>query len=292
MSSPPRLADAVAVCDELYPPAWAESWDAVGLVCGDPDAPVRRVLFAVDPVAPVVDEAESWEADLIITHHPLLLRAVHGVPATDPKGRVLHRLIRAGTGLHVAHTNADVARPGVSDALAHTLGLEEARPLVPAATDPEGRRGLGRIGGVSGKPTLGEFADRAVSRLGATGGGLRVAGEPGHRLGVAAVCGGAGDGVLDAAREAGADVLLTSDLRHHPASESRAWGAPALIDAAHWATEWPWLADAANLLSQALAARGAAVQTRVSTVVTDPWTYATAPAISDTANEAPAERYA
>lgn len=288
MRSPPRLADVVGVCGELYPPAWAEPWDAVGLVCGDPAAPVRRVLFAVDPVAPVVDEAESWGADLVMTHHPLLLHAVHGVPATNPKGRVVHRLIRAGTGLHVAHTNADVARPGVSDALAHTLGLGETRPLAPAATDPEGRRGLGRVGPVPGEPTLGEFADRAADRLPATGGGLRVAGDPGHPVGVAAVCGGAGEGVLDSAREAGADVLLTSDLRHHPASESREGGPPMLVDAAHWATEWPWLADAANLLSQALAARGATVETRVSTVVTDPWTYATAPAMtSGTATEAP-----
>lgn len=273
VSSPPRLADVVAVLDDLYPPSWAESWDAVGLVCGDPDAAVRRVLFAIDPVLAVVDEAVRWGADLLVTHHPLLLRAVHGVPATDPKGMVVHRLISAGIGLHVAHTNADVAAPGVSDALARTLGLVDTRPLAPSTDDPGGRRGLGRTGTVPGELTLDEFVDRAVSKLPVTGGGLRVAGESQAIVNVAAVCGGAGDALLDTARTAGADLFLTADLRHHPSSESRERGAPALVDAAHWATEWPWLMEVARSLVDALPGEEAMVETRVSTVVTDPWTY-------------------
>lgn len=225
MSSLPRLSDVVAVLDDLYPRSWAEEWDAVGLVCGDPDARVRRVLFAVDPVAAVVDEALSWEADLLVTHHPLLLRPVHGVPATDPKGRVVHRLINAGVGLYVAHTNADVAAPGVSDALAGTLGLVDTRPVAPAGDDSDGRRGLGRVGALPGELTLGEFVDRAVSKLPVTGGGLRVAGASDLVVHTAAVCGGAGDSLLDAVREAGADAFLTADLRHHPSSESLERGA-------------------------------------------------------------------
>ena len=124
-----RLSDVVAVLEDLYPPAWAESWDAVGLVCGDPDAPVRRVLLAVDPVEPVVREAVDGGFDLLLTHHPLYLRGTTTVSATSPKGRVVHALVRAGCGLHVAHTNADVADPGVSDALAARFGLRDTRPL-------------------------------------------------------------------------------------------------------------------------------------------------------------------
>ena len=114
----PILSDVLSVFDELYPPARAESWDAVGLVCGDPDAEVGRVMFAVDPVAAVVDEALEWGADLLVTHHPLYLRGVTSVAATGFKGRVVHTLIKHGIGLLVAHTNADSADPGVSDALA------------------------------------------------------------------------------------------------------------------------------------------------------------------------------
>jgi dinuclear metal center YbgI/SA1388 family protein len=130
-----RLRDVVEALDTLYPPAWAESWDAVGLVVGDPEAVVRRVLFAVDPVDVVVAEAAERGADLLVTHHPLYLRGTTSVAATTPKGRIVHRLVSGRCGLYVAHTNADVASPGVSDALAAALGLVDVRPLSPAAAD-------------------------------------------------------------------------------------------------------------------------------------------------------------
>ena len=126
------LADVVAALDRRYPPRTAEQWDRVGLAAGDPDAPVRRVLLAVDPVAAVVDEAVEWQADLLVTHHPLLLRPVHSVAATTYKGALLHRLVRAGCGLYTAHTNADSAHGGVAEALADAVGLVGTSPLVAA----------------------------------------------------------------------------------------------------------------------------------------------------------------
>ncbi|MFP5070498.1 Nif3-like dinuclear metal center hexameric protein [Pseudonocardia nantongensis] len=133
MSEPsaPDLAGVVAALEAAYPPALALDWDAVGLVCGDPDEPVSRVLFAVDPVPETVDEALDTGAQLLVTHHPLLLRGVHGVGADTPKGALLHRLIRGGVGLFTAHTNADIADPGVSDALAAALGLTTVGALQP-----------------------------------------------------------------------------------------------------------------------------------------------------------------
>jgi dinuclear metal center YbgI/SA1388 family protein len=126
------LADVVRALETRYPPRTAEQWDRVGLAVGDPAAPVRRVLFAVDPVAAVVDEAEEWGADLLVTHHPLLLRPVHSVAATTYKGALVHRLVRAGCGLYTAHTNADSAHGGVAEALADVLGLVGTVPLVTA----------------------------------------------------------------------------------------------------------------------------------------------------------------
>lgn len=131
-----RLSDVAAALDELYPPDLAEPWDAIGLVCGDPDAVVRRVLLAVDPVAAVAREALDAGADLLLTHHPLYLSGTTSVAATDPKGAVLHTLVRGGCGLFVAHTNADAARPGVSDALAELFGLDGTEPLQPVPDDP------------------------------------------------------------------------------------------------------------------------------------------------------------
>jgi dinuclear metal center YbgI/SA1388 family protein len=129
------VGDVIAALEAAYPPALAAEWDAVGLVCGDPAEPVESVLFAVDPVPETVDEAIGRH-QLLVTHHPLLLRGVHGVGADTPKGALLHRLIRGGTALFTAHTNADSADPGVSDALAAAIGLDVSGPLVSAPAEP------------------------------------------------------------------------------------------------------------------------------------------------------------
>ncbi|WP_431952338.1 Nif3-like dinuclear metal center hexameric protein [Actinacidiphila sp. bgisy167] len=274
----PKLSVVIAALEALWPPAWAEQWDAVGLVCGDPDAEVGRVLFAVDPVLEVVEEAIAVGADLLVTHHPLYLRGTTTVAATGFKGRVVHTLIKNDIALHVAHTNADRADPGVSDALAEAVGLRVTGPLVPDPADPAGRRGLGRVGELTEPVTLAEFARRAAAGLPATATGLRVAGDPERQVRTVAVCGGSGDSLFDDVRRAGVDVYLTADLRHHPASEAQQAGPPALVDAAHWATEWPWCAQAARRLDELSQRHGWALRTYVSRAVTDPWT-AHAPAL-------------
>lgn len=130
------LRDLITALETAYPPRLAADWDAVGLVCGDPDEPVDTVLVAVDPVPETVDEAVEIGAQLLVTHHPLLLKGVHGVGADTPKGRLVHRLVRGGTALFTAHTNADSADPGVSDALAAALGVTVEGPLVGAPLPP------------------------------------------------------------------------------------------------------------------------------------------------------------
>ncbi|WP_063059967.1 Nif3-like dinuclear metal center hexameric protein [Nocardia sienata] len=365
------LAELVATLETAYPPRLAEPWDSVGLVCGDPAEVVRRVLFAVDVTAAVVDEAVQWGAQAVVAHHPLLLRGVDSVSADRPKGALVHRLIRAGCALFTAHTNADSADPGVSDALAAALGLTVTGPLDPkpvAAVDkwtvqvpPEqadavlaalfaagaggcgdyreaawrvtgtgqfrpldganpavgavgelarvtedrlevvapagtraavlaalrsahpyeepayhvteraaltGHQGLGRIGTLAEPLTLREFTARAAAALPATTWGVRAAGDPDRILRTVAVCGGAGDSLLDTATRRGVDAYLTADLRHHPADEHLRRSGPALIDAAHWATEFPWCAQAAAVARDGLPD----LETRVSTVRTDPWT--------------------
>ncbi|MBO3748051.1 Nif3-like dinuclear metal center hexameric protein [Streptosporangiaceae bacterium NEAU-GS5] len=265
------LAEVVASLERLYDPTRAESWDAVGLVCGHPAQGVRKILFAVDPVAVVADEALSWGADLIVTHHPLYLRGTTTVAATTAKGRLVHRLIKNDVALFTAHTNADVADPGVSDALARAVGL--TGPLTPLQPLPDAPRlGLGRVGHLDSPLSLRDFAAQAASGLPRTAGPLRVAGDPDRQVRTVAVSGGAGDSLLRAAASASADVFLTADLRHHPSSEHMESDGPALIDASHWATEWPWLADAAERLRSALAVDGTNVETRVSDTVTDAWT--------------------
>lgn len=369
----PALSDILAALDHWYDPRWAEPWDAVGLVCGDPAAQVSRIVLAVDAVPDTVNEALDASAQLLITHHPLLLTPVHGVPATDPKGALVHNLIRGGAAHFVAHTNADVAELGVSAALAGVLGLHDVQPLepmdgetfdklvvfVPTPSSPAlidalaaagaGRyaqydrcawtatgsgtfrplpganptigevgvvaevaetrvemivpagaraaviaalrrahpyeepafdllsavpipsaRGTGRVGMLAAPMTLREFTAHVAETLPATAWGVRAAGAPDRLVETVAVCGGAGAPYADAARRSGADVFVTSDLKHHATLEATAELGPdamALIDAAHWATEAPWLDVLAGLLREAFT-----VEVHVSRRVTDPWT--------------------
>lgn len=262
MPTPPTLSAVTSLLDDWYPPATADEWDAVGLVWGEPSQPVSKVLLAVDPTLPVAEEAAEWGADLVVVHHPLFLKGVHGFAATTPKGRTLSTLVSADCALLTAHTNADQALGGVSESLALALGLGSLRPLVPGASDDVG---TGRAGTVE-PTTLGAFAESVAAALPATTAGIRVAGDLDRPVSSVALCGGAGDFLLD--QVAAYDVYVTSDLRHHPASEFLEKGG-ALIDIPHWAAEWTWLPVLARRLNEAL---GDTVETRVSEIVTDPWT--------------------
>ncbi|USX49081.1 Nif3-like dinuclear metal center hexameric protein [Lentzea sp. HUAS12] len=261
-----KLADVIAVLESAYPPKTAESWDAVGLVCGDPGEEVTRVLVCVDPTSSTVDEALEGGAQLLLAHHPLLLRGVNGVPADEPKGALVHRLIRGGAALYCAHTNADSALPGVSDALAQAIGLTVTGPL---EAGEESGTGIGRIGELAAPEPLSAFAQRVADALPVTVQGVRAAGDPDRPIRRVAVCGGAGDSYLATAKRAGVDAYVTADLRHHPASEHIESGGPALVDVAHWASEWPWCEQAAEILRSAFGGR---VDVLVSTRRTDPWT--------------------
>ena len=170
--------------------------------------------------------------------------------------------------------------PGVSDALAARFGLTGLRPLhrpAPGSPAHGGGRGIGRIGELPEPMTLAELTRYAAAVLPATAWGVRAAGDPGRMVRTLAVSGGAGDGFLADATAAGVDAFLTADLRHHPAGEHLAADGPALLDAAHWATERPWLDDLAALLREATG-----VETVVSDLDTDPWTvHAAPPAVDD-----------
>ncbi|GGA58076.1 GTP cyclohydrolase 1 type 2 [Pseudoclavibacter endophyticus] len=267
------LQHVLDTIESLWPARRAEAWDSVGLVTGDPDAPIERVLLAVDAVDETIGEALDTGAELLLTHHPLLLRGVTTVAETTYKGRVLARLIRGGCALVAAHTNADVVERGTSGELARRLRLTNQRPIVPARDEPE--LGLGRVGDLPEPTTLGQLAGALARILPATATGIRAAGEYQAEVRRVALCGGAGDSLLADGAVLGADVYITSDLRHHPASEAieqarLRGGRPFLIDTSHWASEWLWLEAAAAQLRDA----HPALEVTVSERSTDPWDFA------------------
>ncbi|MBN3498936.1 Nif3-like dinuclear metal center hexameric protein [Arthrobacter pascens] len=275
----PTLGQLMLAVEELWPESLAEEWDEVGLVAGHPSAEITRVMFAVDPTLEVIDEAIEWGAELLITHHPLLLKGVTSVAANTPKGKAVHRLIESGTALLTVHTNGDSAVGGVSDVLADALGLQDVAPLTRAANGlPE--EGIGRVGDLAEAMTLGDFAARVYGILPSVAGGVRVSGDKDGLVRRIAVCGGAGDSLFDEVRASGADLYVTADLRHHAASEAREAAVndrPYLIDVSHFASEWLWLPAAADALGNVLADQGLDVDIRVSSTNSDPWDFILTP---------------
>ena len=263
------------VIHEAYPPQLAESWDAVGLVCGDPTDEVNTVAFALDCTQEVADKAVELGAQMLVVHHPLLMRGVTSVAADTPKGRVIHTLIRNGVALLAAHTNADKARPGVNDKLAELVGIKPGRPIVPVEPyeNLDGALGLGRVRELEQPMTLREFTQRVADALPETEWGVRAAGDPERVVKRVAVSSGSGDSFLDQAAALGVDVYVTSDLRHHPVDEHLRAAhlahpeGPAVVDTAHWASEFPWTTQARDIVENALR-----VNTEIIDVRTDPWT--------------------
>ncbi|WP_026551988.1 Nif3-like dinuclear metal center hexameric protein [Arthrobacter sp. H20] len=271
----PTVGDVMLAIEELWPESLAESWDAVGLVVGRPDSSAAKILFAVDPTREVITDALEWGADLLIVHHPLMMKPVNSVAASHFKGDAVHRLIEGGCALATVHTNGDSAVGGVSDVLADAFGLENVEPLSTSA-DGLPEEGIGRVGDLSEATTLGDFAGVVFSILPAVAGGVRVAGDRDGLVSRVAVCGGAGDSLFEKVRESRADVYVTADLRHHPVSEAREAAEnnrPYLIDVSHFGSEWLWLTPAAAALDNVLADQGFTAQTRVSTVNSDPWDF-------------------
>jgi dinuclear metal center YbgI/SA1388 family protein len=278
-SDAPTLGQILLAVEELWPESLAEEWDEVGLVAGHPSAEVSRIMFAVDPTLDVIEEAIEWGAELLITHHPLLLKGVTSVAATTAKGKAVHRLIESGTGLLTVHTNGDSAVGGVSDVLADALGLNDVVPLTPSPNGlPE--EGIGRVGDLEDVMTLGDFAARVFGILPSVAGGVRVSGDKDGLVRRVAVCGGAGDSLFNEVRASNADIFVTADLRHHPASEARENAVndrPYLIDVSHFASEWLWLPAAADALGNVLSDQGHDVDIRVSTTNSDPWDFILTP---------------
>ena len=368
------VGDIRRILDEAYPPALAESWDKVGLICGDPTESVKRVGLALDCTQAVADKAVDMGLDMLIIHHPLLLRGVTSVAADEPKGKVIHTLIRGGVALFSAHTNADSARPGVNDKLAELVGITAGRPIAPrllggmdkwgvhvlskdaahlkkmlfdagagaigdyrecafeiegtgqfrpveganpaegdvdklfkslelriefvaprnlrarltsvlrethpyeepafdivkmhSAESLENATGLGRVGELPEPMRLADFVQQVANNLPATEWGVRATGDPEQMVSRVAVSSGSGDSFLNDVIKLGVDVYVTSDLRHHPVDEYLRDGGPAVIDTAHWASEFPWTSQAQEILQE----KAPQIEVDVISIRTDPWT--------------------
>jgi dinuclear metal center YbgI/SA1388 family protein len=252
----------------LYPPSDATAWDHPGLQVGDPDDEVRRVLVSLDVTSAVLSEAEAAPGTLLIAHHPLLMEPLRALTPTTAPGALALRAARARVAVAAAHTNLDAADDGTgtSDPVVDVLGLDGVTALLPPVRP--GGRAMGRVGDLPGPMVLRDVAQRIAEGLPAPS--TRMCGDGARSVRRVAVLGGSGASAVLDAIAAGADVLVTGDVRHHVALDALELGI-ALIDAGHHATEAAAMPAFAARLSAAATERGLGAPIVLSTVRTAPW---------------------
>ncbi len=250
-----KLIDLLKGLDQIAPAALAESWDNVGLLIGDPQREIRSLLLGLDPTLSLLEEAVSRGADTLITHHPCIFHPLPSVQLTTPIGAFLEQALAHKINVIACHTNFDSAAAGVSDALGVLLGLENLQPLRPIESSDE--LGLGRIGNYNESISFETFMGRVFTALESRA--VQVAGKVPQKIQSVALCGGSGSDLAEDAFNKGADVYLSSEIKHSTARWTEDAGF-CVIDGSHYATEKPAMVLLGNTLETLAHAMGWDIQ--------------------------------
>jgi dinuclear metal center YbgI/SA1388 family protein len=231
---PTQISEIISCLNEHAPFALAEPWDNVGLLVGDRFRTVTSVLIGLDPTSTLAEEAINRGADTIITHHPLIFKPLPTIDTATPTGRFIEMVIARQISVIACHTNLDSAATGVSDALGRAIGIERLQPLVPNAGSSNPEHGMGRIG-ILEKPCVSKDFLRILGKaldLKA----LSVIGQIPEIISSVAICGGSGSDLAPIARDRGADLFITAEIKHNVARWAEEHGF-CMIEGTHYATE-------------------------------------------------------
>ena len=242
-----RCEKIMSILKEQVPESFAEEWDNVGLLAGDPGKDVRKILVALDASDGVIDQAEALGADMLITHHPLIFSPVKKITADDFIGRRICRLIRGDIAYYAMHTNYDMVR--MADEAAKRLDLKEPQILESVCTTGGTEYGFGKTGKLKEPMTLGAYAEQVRELFGLPG--IAVYGDPDRIVKMAAICPGSGKSFLSSAVSSKADVYITGDVDYHFGTDANARGI-AVMDAGHYGIEHIFIEDMCRLLEQLL----------------------------------------
>lgn len=218
--------------NERHPERYAESWDNVGLLVGDDEKEVTKIMLTLDLTEEIIDQAIAADADMIISHHPMIFSGMKRITNHDFLGRKVLKLIQNGIQYYAMHTNYDII--GMADLSADIFQLTDTRVLSVTAPEEE-PQGIGRVGRLPERMTLRECAEhvKKCNHLEQ----VRIYGDPDAMVEVAAVCTGSGKSLLRDALASGAQVYITGDIDHHTGLDAVEQGI-FLIDAGHFGTEY------------------------------------------------------
>jgi dinuclear metal center YbgI/SA1388 family protein len=237
------LIDLLTGLDQIAPAKLAEGWDNTGLLIGDPQRETQSLLLGLDPTLSLLEEAVSRGADTLVTHHPCIFHPLPSVHITTPTGAFLEQALAHKINVIACHTNFDSAAVGVSDALGALLGLENLQPLRPIESSYD--LGLGRIGKYNEPMPFETFMQQVFAALGSRA--VQIAGKVPRKIQSVALCGGSGSELAEDAFRMGADVYLSSEIKHSTARWAEDAGL-CIIDGSHYATEKPAMVLLGNSL--------------------------------------------
>lgn len=230
----PTVAQTVEILEQFAPTALAEEWDNVGLLVGDSDREVSRLMTCLTLTPTTVEEAVAESADLVVVHHPLPFRPMTRITTETTIGCLLLALIEAKVAVYSPHTAFDSAREGINQCLAEALQLEDIRPLAPAASLDDPALGTGRIGRLSKATKLADVAEMLEAFLDAKT--IRAVGAIATEVTHVAFACGSGGSLLNAARLQRADCFVTGEATFHTCLEAEAVGICLLL-VGHFASE-------------------------------------------------------
>jgi len=225
-----KCRDIAGAIESLCPVRLACQWDNVGLLVGDGDKEIKKVLVTLDVDEAVVEEACTMGADMIVSHHPLMFNPINRLTEDDPQQRALRRLCSSGICVYSAHTNMDCAKDGLNDYLATKLGFEKTDMLEITSDDA----GFGRVAKILGDKTLEEIIKLCEDALNLCD--VRYVGELSRKISTVAINSGSGSDVLGECIKRNIDLLITGDVKYSVARTAYENGV-AVIDAGHYGTE-------------------------------------------------------
>lgn len=205
-----KVAEISSRIEARIPRAWAEDWDNVGLLVGDPEWEVSRIAVSLDATAESVRAAVGKGCQMLLVHHPAIFRPLSRIVAPSPAAQMIGCAIRDEIAVYSAHTNWDSSPEGVNVILSRLLGLTNVAPIL---QPHEGAWGMGAIGDLPDPMTVGTLARHAKRAWGLST--LLTYGDDERPLSKAALCGGAGGDLLHATIERGAEVYITADVSYH-----------------------------------------------------------------------------
>lgn len=242
-----KVKDIVSVMEEVAPLScvYTDEYDNVGLLVGDEDDAVSKIICCLDVTNEVIDEAITLKADMIISHHPIIFAPIRSVSSCTITGRKIVKAIKNGISVYSAHTNLDFSDGGINDAVCRALSLTHVKNLLTYGDN----KGFGRVG-ILAAPLSGEqFRQKVASAFNDEHVLLTESGNLCKKVVVVNGGGGGNEDIINQALACGADTVVTGDVKHHVAVYAKD-AKITLIEPQHYTMEYFYIAELVKVLSE------------------------------------------